>query len=395
MYSSTALHGPGLRRGRLGQLKELLSAHYKTKKTMKPTPWLDTKGKRHLHKFSLDLTVVDRAELATSMMARTSTTTLEQDRRDQHYARPRTQATIPVESLFHPGNLTSGQDTETAHTLHGTTFTPGESVEASACASTGHDGSLSHTHVLASSQSTFSHGNTAVWAGAGCGKTGTCSHIALLHSDGKLWPFFEALLLWRLREPAVQKATSLVQLLATLLPGLPESKLQEFADDILQREGHGVLAVLDGADELVEQDDSYVCRLLRGEVLTKSCLLATSRPCAAASNFFASATSVFDVNVELLGFSEKQVDAFVDESLDSDLAHKLKESLDGNPHIASLMSVPLLARLVCQVFESAPGNFPVYTHASLLRPDAPCAPASRQRETHCSIRRREGASGGC
>ena len=144
-----------------------------------------------------------------------------------------------------------------------------------------------------------------------------------------------------------------MQLLAVLLPDVPESKLQEFADDILEREGRGILAVLDGVDEFVERNNSYVSRLLTGDVLTEACLLATSRPCDAARNFFQSASSVFDANVELLGFSEQQVDAFIDESLGSELAPKLKELLDKSPSLASLMSVPLLAVLVSQVFESS------------------------------------------
>ena len=179
----------------------------------------------------------------------------------------------------------------------------------------------------------------------------------MLHSEGQLWPFFEALLLWRLREPAVQSATSLVQLLTILLPDEPESKLQEFADDIRACKGRGILAVLDGVDEFVEENNSYVSRLLNGDVLTEACLLATSRPCAAARKFFQSASSVFDANVELLGFSEQQVDAFIDESLGSELAPKLKELLDKSPSLASLMSVPLLAVLVSQVFESSPDRY--------------------------------------
>ena len=99
-------------------------------------------------------------------------------------------------------------------------------------------------------------------------------------------------------------------------------------------------------------NNSYVSRLLNG-VLSEACLLATSRPCDAARTFFQSASSVFDANVEPLGFSEKQVDSFIGESLGSELAPKLKELLDKSPSLASLMSVPLLAVLVSQVFESS------------------------------------------
>ena len=55
--------------------------------------------------------------------------------------------------------------------------------------------------------------------------------------------------------------------------------------------------------------------------------------------------------------TEQQVDAFIDESLGSELAPKLKELLDKSPSLASLMSVPLLAVLVSQVFESSPDRY--------------------------------------
>ena len=339
---------------RLGQLQELLTASRKSKTTMRgPTPWLGSKGKLHTHTFSLDLVIADRDDLAKSMTERSSTTATEQTRRDDHYARPRARKTIPFQSLFRLTNP-SQQRTDP---VQATTSTSGQTVAAAAEASssTGPDVVVSRRQEASTgTQSLCTHPKTAVWAGAGCGKTGTCHHVAMLHSEGQLWPFFQALLLWRLREPAVQSATSLVQLLTILLPDVPESKLQEFADDILEREGRGILAVLDGVDEFVERNNSYVSRLLTGDVLTEACLLATSRPCDAARNFFQSASSVFDANVELLGFSEQQVDAFIDESLGSELAPKLKELLDKSPSLASLMSVPLLAVLVSQVFESSP-----------------------------------------
>ena len=336
---------------RLGQLQELLSASLKSKTAMRrPTPWLGSKGKLHVHNFSLDLVIADCHDLAKLMTERTSTTATEQTRRDDHYARPRARKTIPFESLFRL-KKPSQQRTDPVHT----TGSRQNVATAQVSSSAGPDVVVSSQQEASTgAQPLCEHSRTAVWAGAGCGKTGTCHHAAMLHSEGQLWPFFEALLLWRLREPAVQSATSLVQLLAVLLPDVPESKLQEFADDILERKGRGILAVLDGVDEFVELNNSYVCRLLNGDVLTEACLLATSRPCAAAKKFFNSASSVFDANVELLGFSEKQVDLFIDESLDAELAPKLKELLDRNPSLASLMSVPLLAVLVCQVFESAP-----------------------------------------
>ena len=348
---------PKLPKTRLGQLQELLTGSRKLNSTMRgPTPWLGSKGKLHAHRFSLDLFVVDHDDLAKSVTEQTSTTATEQTRRDDRYTRPRTRKTIPFQSLFQLTNP-SQQRTDPVHSRSGEAATSRPTVPRSAQPS-----SSSVPNVVVSSRQEAStgaeplctHNKMAVWAGAGCGKTGTCHHVAMLHSEGQLWPFFEALLLWRLREPAVQSATSLVQLLAVLLPDTPESKLEEFADAIFRCNGRGILAVVDGVDEFIERKNSYVCRLLNGEVLTGACLLATSRPCDAARNIFQSASSVFDANVELLGFSDKQVDAFIDESLGSKLAPELKELLDKSPSLASLMSVPLLAVLVSQVFESSP-----------------------------------------
>ena len=342
---------------RLGQLQELLTASQKSKTTMrgpKRTAWLGSKGKLHTHTFSLDLVIADRDDLAKSMTERSSTTATEQTRRDDHYARPRARKTIPFQSLF---RLTNPSQHRVDQTTSGATTTSGQTVAASAAqasSTTVPDVVSSRQEAPTGTQSLCTHSKTAIWAAAGCGKTATCHHVAMLHSEGQLWPFFKALLLWRLREPAVQSATSLVQLLTILLPDEPESKLQEFADDILERKGRGILAVLDGVDEFVERNNSYVSRLLSGDVLSEACLLATSRPCDAARNFFQLVSSVFDANVELLGFSEKQVDSFIDESLGSELAPKLKDLLDKNPSLASLMSVPLLAVLISQVFESYP-----------------------------------------
>ena len=108
-----------------------------------------------------------------SMTDRASSTAAEQRRREVDYARPARQRTIAFRSLF---------------------------------------------------QSFTKLRSTALWAGAGCGKSGTCSLVAQLHAKGQLWTFFSVLLLWRLRYPRVQRATSLEQLLQVLLPDSTQSK---------------------------------------------------------------------------------------------------------------------------------------------------------------------------
>ena len=288
---------------RMGQLHEQLSAVYTSRKhaIMPAMAWLGATGEVRVETFFRDVVVVDREKLAKSMTDRASTTAAEQRRREVDYARPARQRTIAFSSLF---------------------------------------------------QSFTKLRNTALWAGAGCGKSGTCSLVAQLHAKGEMWTFFSLLLLWRLRDPRVQRATSLEQLLQVLLPDISQSKRQEFAEELFALNGRGVLALLDGVDELIENEDAFVVRLLKGEVLSEAHILATSRPCAAARKYFDS--SVFDAHLELLGFSEGQVDAFIDGRLGAELGSKLKELLNSNSAIASLMTVPLLALFVCQGFKATP-----------------------------------------
>ena len=73
----TALPGPPKTLTR--ELNDLLSSAYKSKRfnTMRALPCFGAKGEVRVRGFSLDLVIVDRAELAKSMTERASTTTAE------------------------------------------------------------------------------------------------------------------------------------------------------------------------------------------------------------------------------------------------------------------------------------------------------------------------------
>ena len=327
---------------------------------MPAMPWVGAEGEVQVRKFFRDLMVIDRHELAKSMADRASTTTGEQARADRYARNQGEQRTSCMSTNLFTQRRRSRDDREFSRQVQvaspETALSQEEISQAAGVATGCHP--LSDRVVTVGQDahrcdmSLCTHRNVAVWAGAGCGKTGLCFNVAHLHSCEQLWDFFDAVLLLRLRDPTTQKATSLAQLLHVLLPDTSLEEVEEFAKELLRRKGEGVLLLLDGVDELVERERSFAVRLLKGEVLTEACLLATSRPCRAAKKFFDS--SMFPANVELLGFSEKQVESFINEHLDCAVAEKLKKVLDSNPGVASLMSVPLLALLVCQVFKDVP-----------------------------------------
>ena len=80
----------------------------------------------------------------------------------------------------------------------------------------------------------------------GCGKSTLSVYISQQWGEGKLFTEFRFIILIRLRDPAVQDATSL----ADLLPSNDDEIRQQAARKICGNYGEGVLFILDGWDEL-------------------------------------------------------------------------------------------------------------------------------------------------
>ena len=198
-----------------------------------------------------------------------------------------------------------------------------------------------------------------VYGAAGCGKTASLMKLACLYARGKLWQDrFRSFLFWRLRDRDVARAETFEQLLKTLpFDPSPES-CKAFAEAASACRGRGLLVALDGIDELARStgEESFVRRLLEGDELREACVLVTSRPCNQARSFF----RTYDTNLELLGFREEQVTEFVQQRLGHkpELISRLEDVLARNASMASMMNVPLLAFLICDVFSASSKNPP-------------------------------------
>ena len=201
-----------------------------------------------------------------------------------------------------------------------------------------------------------------VYGAAGCGKTASLMKLACLYARGKLWHTrFRSFLFWKLREHNVARAETFEQLLKEL-PfrsfSSSSQKCKDFAEAALACDGRGLLVALDGIDELDTSlgQKSFVRRLLEGKELREACVLVTSRPCTDARDVF----KEYDVNLELLGFREEQVVEFIHQRLvhKPELISKLEEVLARNASMAAMMTVPLLAFLICDVFCACPNRPP-------------------------------------
>ena len=113
-------------------------------------------------------------------------------------------------------------------------------------------------------RSTFHGGEVVLVEGApGSGKSTFTIHICKKWGRGELFEQFSVVILVQLRDPAVQRAKSI----ADLLPCQDIAVAQEYASEIIATNGRGILWVLDGWDELPPhlQQDSIFRSLLPQE----------------------------------------------------------------------------------------------------------------------------------
>ena len=381
----------------LSELQVLLKDRYQSDYTsLKPMVWLGEVGELPVSSCMPDLAIVEKEKIKARLDDHVSTTTHEQRHLAEQYASSAKQTLVPLRSIFPdptpkqtrddrsekpsvpPRNHTDRSSSITSsnadrgeeeeeednpsdppvrevHSMHATKHVASPEARGqpsnSPCES---ETVVSREQEASRPPKSLRTLRAGLWGGAGLGKTACCAIVTSLHASGQLWSIFTLLIMLKLRDYTVQQATSLAQLLCSLLPEKLEHECKRFAQMIEASKGEGVLVVLDGVDEFEADKHSYVHHLLSGKVLTKACVLATSRPCNAARIYF----EKFDKNLEILGFSDRQVEMFVEEQLGSELGPKLKRYLDQNPALASLMTVPLLALFVCHVFKSDPKNPP-------------------------------------
>ena len=148
----------------------------------------------------------------------------------------------------------------------------------------------------------------------------------------------------RLREREVQQ----IENTADLFPHVDQDLRKSVAKDMLEREGKGVLFILDGYDELPFslRHKGLLLKLIKGEVFSKCFVLVTSRP-SATKDLFMVCRPQIQRHVEILGFTQECVKDYAS-SIFSSEPDVLEDfltyiSASKNPAINSLMYVEDLA----------------------------------------------------
>ena len=186
----------------------------------------------------------------------------------------------------------------------------------------------------------------------GCGKSTLSAHISQQWGEGNMFNEFKYLILVRLREPAVQAATKL----ADLLPAPNEEIRRQAADMITANYGEDVLFILDGWDELPSnlRDKPVFNEIIQSQTglvqktpLFESTVIVTSRPIASGDLQQCSS------RIEILGFTQEKVKEYFTDCLKhSEVAETLFERIQENPAIASSCYLPMIASILVHLFNS-------------------------------------------
>ena len=325
-----------------------LRSYYESIEELRPLSWIKDKSACVKMSDTCRLAMIDKEDAKVMASDQMASSVYEQKRREDLSTKARKERTVHLENIFEEHR--DDQNTGSSNVASSSRAPSNVSAVVSA---DGKEGERSSSWYRLQNM----RKQVGIYGSAGCGKTATLMRAASLYAREQLWRSrFRLFLYWRLRERKVQQADTLEQLLLALPNKPSRQRCKPLAKSLLANEGEGVLVVLDGVDELEARRNAFVREMLDGSALPKACVLATSRPCSEAREYFES----YDENLELLGFTEEQVETFIQRRLVSkpEALSKLREVLVRNVSLAALMIVPLLAFMVCDVFSVSSDNPP-------------------------------------
>ena len=182
----------------------------------------------------------------------------------------------------------------------------------------------------------------------GVGKTTLSWEICQRWSEGKLFRQYSLILLLRLRDHSVQTA----EMIKDFVLHPYEERLDTITQHLKDTNGQNTLILLEGLDELPQHlltQTSIFTRLLAGEDLPNATILVTSRPSATAQ-LWKKWKARITKHVEILGFTEDNITAYVASILHPRQLPSFDTYLCTAPSIRQLMYIPLHSGIVVELY---------------------------------------------
>ena len=183
----------------------------------------------------------------------------------------------------------------------------------------------------------------------GSGKSTLTVHICQRWGKGELFQKFAVVILVQLRDPAVQRAQTIADLLLV-------ENAEEIAAELIATNGRGVLWVLDGWDELPPhlQQASIFCQFIK-RMLSECSVIVTSRPISSGDLH-----PVVSSRIEVLGFTPEEQKQYFTECLkeDTKALEALLKMIQENPVVQSICYLPLNAAFIVHTFKYRDQSLP-------------------------------------
>ena len=188
----------------------------------------------------------------------------------------------------------------------------------------------------------------------GVGKSTFAWEACRKWAEGEILKDFELVILVKLRDDSIRKATCLGDLIQ-----YPRDLTiqQTVIDEITKSGGKGVLLLLEGYDELpapLREKDSLFREVIKGTgQFQEGTILVTSRHWASQPFLLPHSTSRrVSQHIEILGFTERDISDYLKCTLENcpDLLHNIEQYLQLHPHIHSMMYIPLNCAIIVEVY---------------------------------------------
>ena len=209
------------------------------------------------------------------------------------------------------------------------------------------------SEILKSDETGLKVNRVFVEGSPGVGKSTLAMDYCKLWDEGSALSEFKLVILLRLQDQSIQEAESLCDLFYHPDPSVQLKVTQQ----IVEEEGEGVLLILDGIDQLVQpfRRHEALMDILRGSRLRRVSLIVTSRS-SATRKLLSKCPLRFDRRVELLGFSEEEIEQHAESALGSSpsfLNAFHMEYLANNPFLRNVMRIPLHTAVIVEAYKEA------------------------------------------
>ena len=175
---------------------------------------------------------------------------------------------------------------------------------------------------------------------------------AQVDCEEPFWDLFALFFTGSLTDPSWWKAKDLVEVFGLGRYGLTEVEQKEVVAYMCDH-SEEVLLVADSLDEADVDKRSLLWRILCGKCqdLPKLHVIICSRPCE--KTLWLSKHCLLNQRLEVVGFTEEKIGQFVAAffTQSPQKAHDLQVQLASRPEVRSLMHTPLLATMICRLFQ--------------------------------------------